>query len=456
MRPFPTRQRTLSMEAVGIPMEKVWNKIGEILEECPTILVLVFTDLTTRPDGTPKKNTGKRGMDAGAVLRFAIVKMMLDLDYRDLRDRVADSIVLRNFCQIPFGVIPAHTTLQENIKQLRPATMEQINQVIVKYAVEKGIEDGKQARLDTTAVESNIHHPTDASLLWDVIRVATRILDGCQIQFPELSKLFQNHYRAAKRLLFKINNARGKTDVKALHRRLIKLARKAVGYLQTALARLPLCEVRTMEQIGLRDELIAAIRELLSMAGTTIEQARRRVLNGEEVPASEKLVSIFEPHTDILVKGKRDVIFGHKVLLAVGKSSIILDCAIFRGNPADSGEFLPALERLKIVLGGVPANAATDGGFASKENAQQAQAMGVKNVAFSSPKGSKIVQAITGTRVYKRLCKWRAGIEGIISATKRSFGLDRCTWSGFESFQVYVQCGVLAFNLMQIAHHMLI
>lgn len=455
MRPFPNRQRTLSMYAAEIPAQKRWNKIDDILDCGPEIAVLVFNDLTTHPDGTPKKNTGSRGMNAGMVLRFVVVKMLERLTYRRLHERVADSIVLREFCGIPFGPIPSFRTLQENIKKLRPATLEQINRIIVKYAIDNGIEDGKNARLDTTGVETNIHYPTDASLLWDAIRVLTRVLSACEIQFPRLRGLFQNHLRAAKKLLFKINNARGKDGIKALCRNLIKLVRKAVAYARTALNQLPSCEAQTFEQTIAKVELATTLNQLLPLADIILDQARRHVLKGENVPVSEKLVSIFEPHTDILVKGQRDVVFGHKILFAVGKSNIILDCAVFRGNPADSEEFVPALKRLEAVLGHVPPNAATDGGFASKHNAQSAQAMGVVNVAFSSPKGSKIVQAITETRVYKRLCKWRAGIEGIISAGKRAFGLDRCPWSGFESFQAYVQCAVLAFNLQQIARHLL-
>lgn len=173
------------------------------------------------------------------------------------------------------------------------------------------------------------------------------------------------------------------------------------------------------------------------------------------MPVDQKIVSLFEPHTDILVKGKRNVVLGHKVLISAGKSNLILDCIISRGNPADSEQFITPLERLSTVLGHMPARVATDGGFASKDNAERAQEMGVEVVAFSSPKGSKIVEAIRETRVYKRLCKWRGGIEGIISAAKRAFGLDRCTWLGFESFKAYVQCGVLAFNLQQIVRHLL-
>ena len=146
--------------------------------------------------------------------------------------------------------------------------------------------------------------------------------------------------------------------------------------------------------------------------------------------------------------------FGHKILLSAGKN-IILDCDVFLGNPADANLYVPALKSVEALLEQVPPNVATDGGFASKNNAQTAIDMGVINVAFSSPKGSKIVQTITESGTYKRLCKWRAGIEGIISALKRAFGLRRCSWSGYQSFQAYVHCAVLAFNLQQIARALL-
>ena len=174
MRVLSDPQRTLSFCAIAPSAKKKWDKIDEILNACPQIGALVLHDLTTCPNGVKKKNTGNEGMSADAVLRFAIVKMTYQLSYRQLQERVDDSIVLRAFCGYPFRRIPNFRTIQENIKQVRPSTMEQVNAIIVQYAMKQSLEDGRDVRLDTTGVESNIHHPTDATLLWDVVRVVTR------------------------------------------------------------------------------------------------------------------------------------------------------------------------------------------------------------------------------------------------------------------------------------------
>ena len=144
------------------------------------------------------------------------------------------------------------------------------------------------------------------------------------------------------------------------------------------------------------------------------------------------------------------------MLVATGKSNLILDGPIERGNPADAAQFLPALEHHALLWGQVPPQVATDAGFASKANARAALDQGVKDLVFVAPKHKSLPEWIKDTRTYKQLAKWRAGIEGIISAAKRALGLDRCTWSGFESFQAYVLLGVLAFNLQTLARHLLV
>jgi len=179
------------------------------------------------------------------------------------------------------------------------------------------------------------------------------------------------------------------------------------------------------------------------------------VIKDEQVAADDKTLSIFEPHADIIKKGQREIIYGHKVLVSGGKSNLILDCQILEGNPADSDQFIPALDRHRELFGKTPRQVATDAGFASKHNGDTARAMGVKDVAFSTAKGNKLSELVTSARIHKALRKWRAGIEGIISAGKRAYGLTRCNWRSFDSFKSYVQLAVLTFNLHTLARHML-
>lgn len=240
-----------------------------------------------------------------------------------------------------------------------------------------------------------------------------------------------------------------------MYKRLIALAQKTVDYGRTALEALASNQCDSLEEMLVAAAHAAQLNEFLPLAERVIDQSRRRVLLGENVPSGEKVLSIFEPHTDIIKKGQREILYGHKILFTGGKSNLILDCAIERGNPADAAQLIPALDRHKEQFGHMPGQIATDAGFASKTNARDARSKGVTDVVFAAPRKKDASGTDRDSKTYKRLRKWRSGIEGVISATKRAFGLDRCTWSGFESFQAYVQLAVLAFNLQTLARHLL-
>ena len=165
------------------------------------------------------------------------------------------------------------------------------------------------------------------------------------------------------------------------------------------------------------------------------------------MPASEKVVSLFEPHADIIVKGGRDVQYGHKINLATGRSGLILDVVVEVGNPADAERFLPMLERHIAAHGQPPRQIASDGGYASAANLSQAKTLGVSDVAFHK-KGRLDIEAMVKSRwVYRKLRDFRAGIEANISCLKRAFGLTRCTWRGLAHFTAYVWSSVVAYNL---------
>jgi IS5 family transposase len=200
--------------------------------------------------------------------------------------------------------------------------------------------------------------------------------------------------------------------------------------------------------------LAAQLSHYVIMAEAVIDQTERRVLHGEEVPAIEKLVSIFEDHTDIVIKDKRETHFGHKVTLTGGRSGLILDWVVEDGNPADSTLATRMLERQKKIYGQVPRQAAFDGGFASKPNLKDAKALGITDVSFSKKRGLEVLDMVKSQWVYKRLRNFRAGIESWISFLKRSFGLDRCTWKGWAGFARYVAASIVAANLLTLARQL--
>jgi IS5 family transposase len=184
------------------------------------------------------------------------------------------------------------------------------------------------------------------------------------------------------------------------------------------------------------------------MIARVIVQTRRRVLDGENVPASEKLVSLFEPHADIIVKGGRQVQYGHKLNLTTGKSGLILDVVIETGNPADAERFVPMLDRHIARTGAPPRQTAADGGCA---NLAAAKTRGVADVAFHKKCGIAITEMVKSPWVYRRLRNFRAGIEAAISCFKRTYGAARCTWRGLDHFKAYIWSAVVGHNLVLFA-----
>ena len=419
------------------------GKISQILSLHPDIADLVGQDLVR---GLVCPQTGARGMSGDQVLRVLLLKQMNGFSYRELEFHLADSVTYRTFCR--FGALeptPTRATLAENLKKVRAETLETIGTIVIRYAAKTGVERGRKVRVDSTVVETNVHAPTDSSLLWDGIRVLTRLLKIAQGGFG--FGLYTDHTRRAKRRMLAIQHTGSPSKRRAAYRDLLKVAGKTVGYAQRAIHHL----AGHPEAEKLAEELA----HYTGLLGRVMDQTQRRVIGEEKVPASEKLVSLFEPHTDIIRKDRRDTLYGHKVFLTGGASGLILDCVIEAGNPADTTLALPMLERQKALYHRPPRQAAMDGGFASKDNLKDAKTLGVQDVCFQKKRGLKVSEMTRSSWVYKRLRDFRAGIEGLISFLKRAFGLDRCTWRGAESFATYVQASVLTANLLTLARHLL-
>ncbi len=441
------RNETTEARLKFTPMDK--DKIEEleemdrILRKADRVLGYVTADLTE--EVSPDR--GRNGMTAEQVLRMALVKRMYDWSYERLYDRVHDSIALRRFCCYEFEMVPKPSTLQENIKKLRAETFEAVNRELLRFAKRERIEDGRKIRVDTTGVETDIHHPSDSRLLEDAVRVITRLLVDARRVFPRAGIEYHNRTRVVKKRVFAIANAKGPQKRKRLYEELMGYGREVLGHARAGVKRL-----RRLE--GSREEKKAAslvavsLKEYADFLAKIVNQTMRRVIDGESVPAAEKVVSIFEPHTDIIKKGGRETLFGHKVCFTAGRRSLVLDCMILKGNPADATLYGDALDRHRKHYGYAPEAVATDSGFASVANAEYARAQGVKEACFSRPVGEVFKDLEKG--VIKILSRFRAGVEGIISTLKRAVGLGRCLWKGFESFESYVWSGLVANNLKRL------
>jgi IS5 family transposase len=390
------------------------------------------------------KPTGRKGLPAEAVLRAGLLKQYRQLSYEELAFHLSDSASFRAFARLPVHWTPKKSVLQKTISAISAQTWERINRQLLQQASKTKLESGEMLRLDSTVTDAPMHPPSDSSLLWDSVRVMLRLLQNASELVPGI--VWHNHARRAKRRARAIYYSRGQDKKRRLYRDLIAVSRATLGYLQAASARL------SAAPAGIEVEAwLAALRHYRPLITLIIEQTERRVLNGEQLAAADKLVSLFEPHADIIVKGAREVQYGHKLNLGTGKTGMILDLVIEHGNPADAKRFQPMLDRHIAHYGKPPRQSAADGGYASTDNLAYAKACGVKDVAFHKKRGLTIEDMVKSRWVYRKLRNFRAGIEANISCLKRAYGLGRCTWKGLDHFKAYVWSAAVAYNLALFA-----
>lgn len=409
------------------------------LDAHPALIGAVAEDL--RRAGL--KATGRHGLTAETVLRCALLKQHRQLSYEELAFHLEDSASFRAFARLPLSWTPRKSALQGAISTVRPQTWEAINRALLADARRRKVEAGEVIRLDSTVTEALIHEPSDSSLLWDAVRIIARLLKAAE-GFAGVKIAWRDRRRAAKRRAYAIQYTRGRPKRIQPYRELIAITRAMLASLDAAAAQAaklgPMAELWRAELDRYRP-LIEAV----------IAQTERRILGGEAVPAGDKIVSLFEPHADIIVKGGRITQYGHKLNLVTGKSGLVLDLVIEAGNPSDSERFLPMLERHIAFWGHAPPQAAADGGYATPHNLTQAKARGVGDMAFHKKVGLRIEDMVRSRWVYRKLRNFRAGIEADVSCLKRAYGLARCTWRGLAHFKAYVWSSVVAYNLALFA-----
>ncbi len=443
MREIRHNQLVLTRPAINHRHARELETISAVLEAEPTLAERVHQDLCRGLD----PGRGAPGMSGEQVLRAALIKQLNGFSYEALAFHLADSASFRCFCLLPWGTAPAASTLQENIKTITPATWEAIHNRIVQRAQAEKIEPGKRIRVDCTVTETTIHPPDDAWQLLDTVVVLTRLLNKARKYRPALP--FAKRLLRARRRRQDILRTKDKKKRRRAYRDLIAVTAEVCDFADTAVQKL--AEVVKAEAASLRSELA----NFLALGRKVIDQTRRRVLAQEKVRGPEKVVSLFEPHTDVIVKSGRTVEYGHKVCLSAGVSGLVVDVMVLSGNPADSTLVEPVVARTTAVLGKTPTEMAFDGGFASRANLKSLKAAGVKKVCFSKRRGMSVEELAGSGYVYRRLWRFRAGVEGVISALKRGVGLGRCSWRGESGFRAYVWSSVVAHNLLVLARHLL-
>jgi transposase, IS5 family len=421
--------------------------MSALLDEQPALAALLQQDLEA---GCPRNpHTGRRGLTGEQTLRILVLRQLTGWTYSELAFHLMDSATYRRFAQLgSLTPTPSKSALAATVRRIRPATLARLNDRLVTSAPARAVDPARLVRMDATVVPVAIHHPTDSSLLWDAVRVLDRLL--CQLERATGFRAYHRHVRRAKRRALQIDHLAPNAMARRrqCYRELLELTAATATYATCGLAHLE-CRRPTPERERLRAQLLA----LLPRVAQVIDQTTRRVLHGEVVPAEEKLVSLFEAHTDVLVKERRETYYGHKIYLTTGRSGLILDCAIPQGNPADATWTVALVRRHARRFGAVPAQAALDGAFASHANLAEVKALGVGDVCFAKRRGLAVADMVRSAWVYAKLRRFRAGIESGISLLKRVFGLARCVWKGAAGFHTYVRTAVLAANLLLLARH---
>jgi len=441
--------------ALSFTMEPVLAQMGVLLND-DVLFQQVRGDLAQR---FPRTETdGRPSTPVEVVLRMLVVKHLYGWSYEQTEQWVNDSLVLRQFCRVYLETVPDDTTLIRWANLIQPETLHRLLDHVVQLARSLQVTRGRKLRTDGTVVETNIHHPTDSTLLGDGVRVLSRTLKRAQGILREASHLgceaFRDRRRSARRQVRRITEAarrRGRQagqTMQQAYRQLLRTTQAMVKQAQAVCA--------TLQQQGNQkaDRLYDTLAHYLPLVEQVIQQTARRVLEGEAVPAAEKVLSLFEPHTAIIRKGKaqRPTEFGRMVWLDEVEGGLISRYEVLAGNPADAEQLKPSLAHHLEVFRGPPRLLTGDRSLHSAENEQYARSQGVKQVALPKPGAKSPQRQAYEKQPWFRLARrWRSGIEGRISLLKRRHQLRRCLYHGELGMERWVGWGVIAHNLWGIA-----
>jgi len=439
----------------GLRLEPLLQAISDFLDDQNDMIEQVRRDLIR---GLKNAETGRGGMTPQQILRSLVLMRIKNWDYRELRERIADGCTLRQFTDFYCLPVPRHDAFHRGFNRLTPETLKAINDLVVQAAVELELEDGQKLRVDTTVVQTDIHHPTDNTLLWDVVRVVTRLIGHLAAALGRRRiKGFRDRTRSARRRMQEIQRmtSRQRQEYQtATYRELIGIAEEVIESARAALRQTRKARSKDMITDLAIAELRKEIAHFCGLGARVIDQSRRRVLNGEQVPTAEKIYSIFEPHTDLIKRGKvqTPIEFGHKVFLAESARGLITQYEVLDGNPVDEQHVVISLERHKQIFGDVPKLYGSDRGFFSENNLAVCARGGVATASIPQRGGCKTPQrrAYERSPAFKQGQRFRAGIEGRISVLMRGRGMKRCRAEGAERFALFVGAAVLANNLMII------
>jgi len=447
----------LISEAVGDLWEPWMRHADQALED-EALLLVIQQEMAKRC--RKSKTRGRPGTTAEIILRMMLLKHFRDWSFADLTREVRANLVYREFTRIGGGKVPDDKTMGRLARQLGPAVVEKLHRRVVEIALEKKVASGRKLRVDTTVVETNIHYPTDSSLLGDGVRVLTRVMKKIGEIAGRTGTALRDRSRSVKLEVLAIARASrnktesGKQKLKQAYAALLESTSRVVGqakkFSREIAGGIKRGNRKLLRRARLRlDEMIPRVQQVL-------RQTRQRVMQGN-TRAEGKLVSIFEPETEVIRKGKakKPNEFGKLVRIQEAENQLITSYEVLDKRPADSTLLIPSLQQHIKLFGQAPNALAADPGFFSAANEAAAKKLGVKWISIpSAGTPGKQRREMQKRRWFKKLQKWRTGCEGRISVLKRRHGLQRSRYKGLCGMKRWVGFGVIADNLIHIADHM--
>ena len=416
----------------------------DLLLDDPALVDLVRQCLAKRSPRSTR--TGRRGLAPDRLLRCCVMKHLKGWSFRDLERELRGNLVYRRFTHFDADITPEFTVFSRSFALLSPAVTAEIHQRVVRLACEYGVAQGEKIRTDTTVVECNVHYPTDSSLLGDGLRVLSRSLERIADECKTGALEVVDHGRAVKHRLLEISRAAkslteaNQTRMRHSYQKLLALTRGVVRQASEVVQRWGKGRLKVVGTVLGVATQIGQLRHFLPLVENVIRQTKERVVKGNS-HVEDKVLSLFEPHTEVIRKGKahKPNEFGRLVRIDEVENGIVSGYQVLVGNPPDSTSWMPALEQHQASFGRVPEMATGDRGFFSTKNEREAEALGVKKVALPargrlSAKRAKQQKQ----RWFRRALRWRAGIEATMSTLKHPFSMARATYKGDRGFQRYV------------------
>ena len=450
--------RTLIPDQKALLWEQWLLKVDALLADAQ-LVQLVHDALGARH---PQSRTrGRKGTPAEVVLRLLVLKHLQSWSYATLEREVRANLIYRDFTRIGGEPVPDAKTMVRLGQALGPALIQQLHARIVQVARAEKVVTGRKMRLDTTVVETNIHYPTDSSLLGDGARVLTRTMQQIQAEVGTAGTAVRNRLRSVTHRLIEIGKASRGRGAAAVARqqqaygKLMAITQRVLGQAKRVAQEVRQGIKRAGTLLGhvMVEGLTRHLEDVSTLTRRVLAQTQARVFEGN-THFEDKLLSLFETATEATRKGKaaKPTEFGKLVKIQEAEHQVVTDYAVYPERPTDHSLLLPAIERHQVLFDRVPELVAADAGFFSAENERRAQAAGVRRVAIPNKQTRSPARwAVQRERWFKRAQRWRVGCEGRISVLKRCHGLFRCRYKGSAGMERWVGLGVIANNLLAIA-----